>query len=222
VSLTLEGVSHRYREGAAPVLRDVTLTIETGGSTAIVGPSGSGKTTLLAILGLLLRPSEGTVAIDGRPVGHDAGRLRASHYGWVFQSTNVLPRRSVADNAMLGLLTRGSTPAEAMPRALRALESVGLVAFADRPANTLSGGELQRLCIARALAPEPAFVLADEPTGQLDRATTLEVVRALLDARGPGTAVVTVTHDITVARRCERVLGIADGVVEPLGRRALA
>lgn len=220
--LQLEGVTHQYRPGAPAVIRDVSLEIGRGESVSIVGPSGSGKTTLLAILGLLLPPSSGVLRIDGREVGRDAGALRTRHFGWVFQTSNVLARRSVADNAMLGLLARGWQVEEARPQALRFLDAVGLAAMADRRAHTLSGGELQRLCVARALAPEPRFVLADEPTGQLDRATTREVVAALLDGRAAETSVIIVTHDPTVARRCERVLGIDDGVVRALPHAELA
>ncbi|HET7737492.1 MAG TPA: ATP-binding cassette domain-containing protein [Tepidiformaceae bacterium] len=214
MSLELRGVSHQYAGASRPVLRGVSLTIEPGAVQAIVGPSGSGKTTLLTILGLLTRPTEGELLIDGEPVPRAAGRLsaiRASLYGWVFQTVNVLSRRTVLDNAALGLLARGAKLEEARESARAALVTVGLAAMMERPAHSLSGGELQRLCVARAIASKPRFLLADEPTGQLDRSTTEEVVDAIIRGRSPGTAIVIVTHDPLVAARCDRVFEIADG-----------
>jgi ABC-type lipoprotein export system ATPase subunit len=179
---------------------------------AVVGPSGSGKTTLLAIAGLLTRPSEGEVLIDGAPIA--TGRtadVRTRLFAWVFQTVNVLSARTVQDNAMLGLLARGVAEGEAREEASAALSMVGLGDLRGRTANSLSGGELQRLCIARAIAARPRFLLADEPTGQLDRATTERVTRALIEGRPAGTTLLVVTHDARVASQCDLTLALQDG-----------
>ena len=214
MSLAVRDVTHRYEPGGSPVLDDISFTFPAGRSIAIVGPSGSGKTTLLTILGLLIAPTSGAVELDGAPLARRGGRrarLRADIFGWVFQTVNVLARRSVEDNAMLGLLARGTDRERARVEASAALERVGLGSFASRAARSLSGGELQRLCIARALAVRPRFLLADEPTGQLDHATSDAVIEALLMGRDPGTTVVIVTHDLHVASQCDLTLSISDG-----------
>ncbi len=217
MSLELIHVSHSYGAGRPVVVRGVSLAIAAGESVALMGASGSGKTTLLAILGLLTKPTAGHIYLDGDPIaadGRSADSLRSSCFAWVFQSANALGRRSALDNAALGLLTRGSGQREAAIVAREALEAVGVGHLAGREARSLSGGELQRVCIARALAVRPRFLFADEPTGQLDHATTVGVVEALLDNRPPGTAVVVATHDAEVAGRCGRILRIIDGRLE--------
>ena len=215
MSIVLAGIGHTYA-GRAPVLRDVSLAIGDDETVALTGPSGSGKTTLLAIIGLLMAPTAGRVLFDRkvppRP-GEALDRFRAVTFGWVFQTANALPRRTALDNAALGLLVQGHSHAEARGEALGALDAVGVGHLAAKDARTLSGGELQRVCIARALATRPKYVLADEPTGQLDHATTLEVITALLDRRLPGTGVILATHDMEVARRCDRVITLVDGAV---------
>ena len=217
MSLELIRVSHSYGPGRPAVVRDVSLAIASGETVALMGTSGSGKTTLLTILGLLIRPTLGHVYLDGDPISashRDADPLRSSCFAWVFQSGNALGRRTALDNAALGLLTRGRTVREAATVAMEALDAVGLGHLAAREARSLSGGELQRVCIARALAVRPRFLFADEPTGQLDHTTTLEVVTALLDNRPRGTAVLIATYQAEVAARCGRVLRIIDGRLE--------
>ncbi len=219
MSLALHDVSHQYTAGGPWILRDVSKAIEPGSTLAIAGPSGSGKTTLLAILGLLLSPTKGEITLDGEALpraGAALSFLRSELFGWVFQTVNVLPGRPAIENAALACLARGMTRADASARALSALQSVGLGSMADRPARTLSGGELQRLCIARAIAARSRFLLADEPTGQLDRSTSDEVIDALLRSRPPETALLLVTHDPLVAARCDSIVTILDGrVVAP-------
>lgn len=215
MSVILSGITHRYGPGP-PVLFDVSLAVATGEAVALTGPSGSGKTTLLAIIGLLTRPSAGRVLFDRAAPPHGGAaldRFRSEAFGWVFQTANALPRRTALDNAALGVLTRGAGHGEARAQAALALEAVGVGHLAAKEARTLSGGELQRVCIARALAARPRYVLADEPTGQLDHATTLDVIAALLDRRPAGTGVILATHDIEVARRCDRVVSLVDGQV---------
>jgi ABC-type lipoprotein export system ATPase subunit len=213
--LTLRNVSHQYGPALPSVVRNIGLEIADGESVALMGPSGSGKTTLLSILGLLTHPASGEVLLDGRPItsGRAGAALRTTQFSWVFQTANALLRRSALDNAALQLLARGSSPDAARRTALAELEKVGVARLADRPARLLSGGELQRVCIARALAAAPRWILADEPTGQLDHATTLEVGRALIEQRPMGTAVIIATHDPEVAARCERIIRLVDGTI---------
>lgn len=213
MSLTLAGVSHQYQPDKF-ILSDITLSIVEGEAVALTGPSGSGKTTLLSILGLLLRPTHGTLVVDGvipPRREHDRSQLRARSYAWVFQSSNALGHRSAIDNAALGLLAKGATREQAQAKANDALLSVGLGALTNQPAFSLSGGELQRMCIARAIASEPKFVLADEPTGQLDQQTSQQVLDALWAARQPTTALVMATHDLEAARRCDRIVRLENG-----------
>jgi ABC-type lipoprotein export system ATPase subunit len=210
--LRLRGVSHRYAAGFPWVVQGVDLEIADGESVALMGPSGSGKTTLLSILGLLTQPAEGEVLLDGRVIsGREAAELRTTEFAWVFQTANALLRRTALENASLQLLARGRSHETAASVAAAALDGVGVGHLANRPARLLSGGELQRVCIARALAAAPRWVLADEPTGQLDHATTLEVSSALIDGRPIGTGVILATHDAEVAARCGRVIHIVDG-----------
>lgn len=212
MGLEIWKVTHNYSRIGAPVLRDLSFVFPKDCSVAVVGPSGSGKTTLLAIAGLLTAPSQGEVRIDGEPVGRgQAAELRTRLFGWVFQTVNVLSGRSVEDNAMLSLLARGKARNEARQAAQQALETVGLGALGERRASSLSGGELQRLCIARALATKPRFLLADEPTGQLDRSTTEQVTQALIEGRPRGTTLVMVTHDLLVSAQCDLILTLQDG-----------
>lgn len=213
--LRLEGVSHRY--GAGPsVLNSIDLSITPGESVALMGPSGSGKTTLLSIMGLLAVPTAGSVMIDDRPVplrGRRRDGVRAEWFSWVFQTVNVLGARTARDNAALSLLARGVSRREASRSADKALAAVGLADRATEPVVALSGGELQRVCIARAVTSIPRFMLADEPTGQLDHAMSVQVLDALWAARRSETALVVATHDRMVADRCVRVVNLIDGHV---------
>lgn len=214
--LTVAAVRHRYAEALPWVLRGVDLEIADGSSVALMGPSGSGKTTLLSVLGLLTTPTDGAVLIDGHTVATSAAaasRIRTESFSWVFQTANALLRRTAVENAALQLLARGVGRHAAESLALEELERVGVGALATRRCRLLSGGELQRVCIARALAAAPRWILADEPTGQLDHATTLDVVDALIDGRPVGTSVIIATHDAEVAARCGRTVRLLDGVI---------
>jgi len=154
------------------------------------------------------------VLLDGKLVAwRHASELRTAQFSWVFQTANALLRRSAIDNAALQLIARGAQADAARSTAIAELERVGVGHLAERPARLLSGGELQRVCIARALAAAPRWILADEPTGQLDHATTLEVGTALIEQRPPGTAVIIATHDPEVAARCGRIIRLVDGAV---------
>lgn len=206
-------VSHKYGNGPL-VLDHVDIFVGTGEAVALMGPSGSGKTTLLSIMGLLTRPMSGLVAVDGSSLPIGGRRLdaaRAALFSWVFQTVNVLGLRTAADNAALGLLARGVPRSRATEQADTALSAVGLADRNRAVVAELSGGELQRVCIARAMAAMPRFVLADEPTGQLDHATSELVVDAMWGARHSDTALVIATHDPMVAERCDRIIGLVDG-----------
>ncbi|PFG34649.1 ABC transporter ATP-binding protein [Sanguibacter antarcticus] len=207
--LIAEALTRVY--GDRRVLDGVDLELRPGQSVAITGPSGSGKTTLLGLCGGLVRPTGGTVTVeddDGRRSPPD------EHVGYVLQTVNVLPRRTALDNAALGALHDGTSWPDALDLAREALPRVGLGGLEDRIARSLSGGELQRVVIARALVGRHPFVLADEPTGQLDRSTSRDVTRTLLEASRDSCLVV-VTHDEEVARSCEIVLRIDDGHLVP-------
>ncbi|WP_275581096.1 ABC transporter ATP-binding protein [Natronosporangium hydrolyticum] len=192
------------------MLDGVSLEVTTGETVAIMGPSGSGKTTLLALLGGLLPVQEGLVAV----VTNDQATRPTDYVAWVLQTVNVLADRTVADNVALGGLSAGQRYADAVETARWWLAEVGLLERGDDPVGVLSGGEIQRVVIARALASARPLVLADEPTGQLDAATTATVLSVLLDG-SHGRSVVVVTHDPEVARRCDRALRLRDGVLHP-------
>ncbi len=213
MSVELKTVSHGF--GGALVLRGIDLHISGGESIAVMGPSGSGKTTLLAICGLLLQPTTGTVLIDGRGVSGTESRqdeIRRKNFAWIFQSMNVLPRRSTVENVALPLLTAGADLESAHTAARHITSAVGLADLADRAARTLSGGELQRMCIARAFVSRPPVVLADEPTGQLDASTTGSVLDFLFDlTMSSGIGLLVATHDESVGNRCNRIVRLENG-----------
>ncbi|MGD9958882.1 ABC transporter ATP-binding protein [Nocardioides sp.] len=190
------------------VLDEVGFDVRRGESIAIVGPSGMGKTTLLAILGGLIEPDSGRVGVQTR--GRDGLQPPEPWVSWVLQTTNVLRDRSVLANVRLGCFADAATWRKADGRARAALERVALGARADEPLRLLSGGEAQRVVIARAMASRRPFLLADEPTGQLDSATSRLVMDALL-AASQRRGLVLVTHDAELAQRCDRVLRLTDG-----------
>jgi putative ABC transport system ATP-binding protein len=200
--------------GILSILEDVTLGVGAGESVAIVGPSGSGKSTLLGLLAGLDRPSAGRVRLAGQELGEldeDAlARLRGEQVGFVFQSFQLLPSLTALENVMLPLELLGRADARAAGRAV--LERVGLAGRLGHYPRQLSGGEQQRVAIARAFAPHPRVLFADEPTGNLDRATGERVADLLFDLnREQGTTLVLVTHDERLAARCDREVHLADG-----------
>jgi ABC-type lipoprotein export system ATPase subunit len=210
----LAGVTKVY-PGHVHALRGVDLVIDEGELTAIVGPSGSGKSTLLHLIGTLDRPSAGTVRIAGHDVAELSDRelsaLRARHVGFVFQQFHLAAGVTALDNVADGLLYAGFSLRERRTRARAALEQVGLGHRVGHRPNQLSGGEQQRVAVARAVIGEPELLLADEPTGNLDSTAGAEVLRVLRDLHGMGTTIAIITHDLEIAQWAPRQVRVRDG-----------
>lgn len=202
--------------GRTAILRGVTLSVQRGEAIAIVGPSGSGKSTLMAILGLLTTADDGELSLFGDRVEPGARGLLGARarraVAWIPQAPLVLPARTVLENALLPHLFRRVAPT--LPERVDSLlELTGLGALRDRRASVLSGGELQRLAVVRALGAGASLVLADEPTASLDAANSAAVIRSLIEHRGDATVVIA-THDLRVAAACTRRLVLDDGTIE--------
>jgi len=208
VRLIATDLKFRYASGDHEVLAGLSCDIPSGARAAIVGPSGSGKTTLMALLGGLLRPQQGAFeCVD------ENGRFHVprSVSTWVLQTVSLLPDRTVIDNVALGAYLDGADVATAHQRARKRLAEMGLSGLERRPARVLSGGEAQRAAIARALSSDRPVLFADEPTGQLDAATTKQVLDAMFASADR--TVILVTHDEAAASRCDIVLHLVDGVL---------
>jgi putative ABC transport system ATP-binding protein len=218
--IELAGVEKRYESGRGAVraLRGVDLAIDAGEWVAVMGPSGAGKTTLLEIVGCLSRPSAGRYRLGGRAVdaldADGLARVRGEEIGFVFQSFNLLPRLSAVENVELPLVYRGVARRERRRRAEESLARVGLGERASHRPDALSGGERQRVAIARALVNRPRLLLADEPTGNLDSATSDEILALIAALHAEGNTVVLVTHDAAIGARARRLVTIRDGRVE--------
>ena len=214
-----ESISKVYQMGEIEVhaLRDVSLAIDAGEMVAIMGASGSGKSTMLNILGTLDRPTAGRYFLDGEPVEsldeYELSALRNRKMGFVFQSFNLLPRDTALENVELPMIYAGEPRSARRKRALDALERVGLADRVDHLPNQLSGGQQQRVSIARAIVNAPLLLLADEPTGALDSATTQQVMELFVELHRQGMTVVVVTHDPNIAAYAERVVRFKDGVI---------
>jgi len=215
--IRLEGVSKQYRMGDQVVhaLQGIDLHIRANDMVAFIGASGSGKSTMMNIVGCLDRPSSGEYWLNGRAVatmsGDELASVRNREIGFIFQSFHLLPRASALDNVAQPLIYRGVPLRERLALAEQALQRVGLGERMHHRPNELSGGQRQRVAIARALVGKPAILLADEPTGNLDSATSQEILALIRELHADGQTVIMVTHEPEIADQCRRVVRLRDG-----------
>jgi putative ABC transport system ATP-binding protein len=218
--IRLEDIQKSYFMGnqAIPVLKGITLDIFRNEYVALMGPSGSGKSTLMNILGCLDSPTGGKYILNSKDVSKmpddDLAEVRNTEIGFVFQQFNLLPRLTAAENVALPLIYAGISKKERTERAMEALKKVGLEERSHHKSNELSGGQIQRVAIARALVNNPSLLLADEPTGNLDSKTSVEVMEIFGKIQQGGNTVVLVTHEEDIARYAHRVVRLRDGLVE--------
>ncbi|MDQ6713933.1 MAG: ABC transporter ATP-binding protein [Candidatus Dormibacteraeota bacterium] len=216
--ITLEGITKVYRAGEVevPALKGLSLHIPEGEFVAIMGPSGSGKSTLMNLIGCLDQPSAGRYILDGYDVSaltdDQLAWIRNRKIGFVFQSFNLIPRASAVHNVEMPLIYAGDNQ-QRRERAMAALESVGLQERASHLPNELSGGQQQRVAVARALVTDPAILLADEPTGNLDSESSLEIMKLLRDLNQQGRTIVLITHELDIAAFAQRVVRLRDGMI---------
>jgi putative ABC transport system ATP-binding protein len=205
-------------------LRGIDLQIETNEYVALMGPSGSGKSTLMNLLGCLDTPTSGSYRLDGRDVStmddSELAAIRNEKIGFVFQTFNLLPRQTTLENVALPLVYAGLGRRPRQERAAEVLESVGLGDRLDHRPNELSGGQRQRVAIARALVNRPAIILADEPTGNLDTKTSIEIMEIFEDIQSRGNTVILVTHEPDIALHAHRIVRLRDGETESDERNA--
>ena len=217
--IELDRINRTFTLGDSEVhaLRDIDLAIAPGEYVAVMGPSGSGKSTLLNLLGLLDRPNAGTYRLEGRDVttllADEQARVRSERIGFVFQSFHLVPRLTAAENIALPMMLAGIDLAERNRRVAKALQEYGLEDRATHRPDQLSGGQRQRVAIARATVMRPAVLLADEPTGNLDRATGEEVMRLLEALNAQGVTLLIVTHDQVLGARAHRRIAMLDGAI---------
>jgi putative ABC transport system ATP-binding protein len=200
------------------VLRSVNLQVQRGEYVALMGPSGSGKSTLMNILGCLDTPTEGEYYLNGREVArlsdNELAEIRNKEIGFIFQTFNLLPRSTALDNVILPLIYAGLKKEEREKQAKRALDQVALSDRIMHKPNELSGGQRQRVAIARALVNNPSILLADEPTGNLDTKTSIEIMGLLHDIHKSGNTIIIVTHEEDIAQHAHRIIRLRDGVIE--------
>ena len=217
--IELTGIERVFQLGDSEVhaLRSLDVSIAAGEYVAVMGPSGTGKSTLLNLLGLHDRPNAGTYRLEGKDVTtltlEEQARVRSERIGFVFQSFHLVPRLTAAENIALPMTLAGVAPALRAARVAQALKDYGLSNRADHRPDQLSGGQRQRVAIARATIMQPAMILADEPTGNLDRATGEEVMRLLEELNQRGVTLIVVTHDTTLGARARRQLLMEDGAL---------
>lgn len=218
--IDIKGITKTYVMGEQMVkaLRGVTLQIAKGEYVALMGPSGSGKSTLMNMLGCLDTPSSGTYVLNGSDVSRmsddDLAEIRNKEIGFVFQTFNLIPRISALDNVALPLIYAGVSSGRRRARAQEVLESVGLGTRVHHKPNELSGGQRQRVAVARALVNSPSIILADEPTGNLDSKTSIEIMGLFEEIHRKGNTVILVTHEPDIAAHAHRIVRLRDGVIE--------
>jgi putative ABC transport system ATP-binding protein len=225
--ITLEGVTKIYHTGTVevPALRGISLHIPEGEFIAIMGPSGSGKSTLMNLIGCLDQASAGTYILDGYDVSDltedQLAWIRNRKIGFVFQSFNLIPRTTAVHNVEMPLIYAGDNQ-QRTERAMMALESVGLLDRARHLPSELSGGQQQRVAIARALVTDPAILLADEPTGNLDTESSVEIMKLLRELNEQGRTIVLITHEADIAAFAQRVVRLRDGIIVSDEHRPMA
>ena len=218
--ITINDVGRKYVIGAEVIhaLKSVTLNIDKGEFVALMGPSGSGKSTLMNILGCLDTPTKGNYILNGIHVSemtdNELAEVRNKEIGFVFQTFNLLPRSSSLDNVALPLVYAGVGRKERDERARQTLENVGLGNRVGHKPNELSGGQRQRVAVARALINNPSIILADEPTGNLDTKTSIEIMGLLEEIHAKGNTIILVTHEEDIAQHAHRIVRMRDGLIE--------
>ncbi len=219
-TIRIESLSKNYKVGLEVVraLRGVSITINRNEYVALMGPSGSGKSTLMNILGCLDTPTSGRYFLNGKDVSklqdNELADIRNKEIGFVFQTFNLLPRSTALDNVALPLIYAGRTKQARQQRALDVLAQVGLADRTHHKPNELSGGQRQRVAMARALVNNPSIILADEPTGNLDTNTSIEIMGLLQDIHYAGNTIILVTHEEAIAKHAHRIIRLRDGQVE--------
>jgi putative ABC transport system ATP-binding protein len=218
--IEMKEITKIYEVGSEKVyaLREIDLQIQQGEFVAIMGPSGSGKSTCMNILGCLDKPTCGKYILNGREVGvlsdNELAKVRNQEIGFVFQNFNLLPRSTALENVELPLFYRGASSAVRRKRAKAALQQVGLADRMEHFPNAMSGGQRQRVAIARALVNDPSLLLADEPTGNLDSKTGVEIMGIFKELHASGHTVLMVTHDHSIAKYAQRVINFIDGQIK--------
>jgi len=218
--LQLRGIKRDFKLGAQTVhvLKGIDLDISKNEYVALMGPSGSGKSTLMNLLGCLDTPTGGSYELNGTDVSslndNALAEIRNTEIGFVFQTFNLLPRSTALENVALPLVYAGMSKEERLARAAEVLEQVGLADRMDHRPNQLSGGQRQRVAVARALVNKPALILADEPTGNLDSKTSIEIMKLFDDIQAAGNTVVLVTHEEDIAQHAKRVIRLVDGNID--------
>jgi putative ABC transport system ATP-binding protein len=218
--ITIKDIGRKYVIGTEVIhaLKSVSLSINEGEFVALMGPSGSGKSTLMNILGCLDTPTKGDYILNGINVSHmsdnQLAEVRNKEIGFVFQTFNLLPRSTSLDNVALPLIYAGVSKKDRDARAHKALESVGLGNRVTHKPNELSGGQRQRVAVARALINNPSIILADEPTGNLDTKTSVEIMSLLEEIHSKGNTIILVTHEEDIAQHAHRIVRMRDGLVE--------
>ncbi|AXT50809.1 ABC transporter ATP-binding protein [Aquimarina sp. BL5] len=218
--IDIKGIIRNFQLGQETVyvLKGIDLEIKRGDYIAIMGPSGSGKSTLMNLLGCLDTPTDGTYNLNGNDVSKmtddELADIRNKEIGFVFQTFNLLPRTTALDNVALPMVYAGVSKKDRNARAEEVLADVGLADRMDHKPNQLSGGQRQRVAVGRALVNKPSIILADEPTGNLDSKTSLEIMQLFDDIHAAGNTVILVTHEEEVAAHAHRVIRLRDGIVE--------
>jgi len=216
----LESIIKNYYPGTEVVqaLRSISLNINKNEYVTIMGPSGSGKSTLMNIIGCLDTPTSGTYILNGKDASkladNQLAEIRNKEIGFVFQTFNLLPRYSALENVMLPLVYAGVPKHDRVKRARVALESVGLADRMEHKPNELSGGQRQRVSLARSMVNNPAIILADEPTGNLDSKTSIDIMALFGEIHNNGNTIILVTHEETIARHAHRIIRLLDGHIE--------